>query len=1430
MKIVTYDTFWKRSVVRNYARLFSPPLLRPEDYILPKTSILHYVPDTPASLGIDKHHTLMRNVPERVLTYTVPDMITRHGTVRNVAMDQKSLERKYLKQNRQHVVVKDLASALANDRLHMICNYAIMRNRYKYLPAVLVQYQEYQNMRETVWREVGRLDSEKYQFIPVQLPVFIPGRLLFNKYVRSFNKEGFNNFHSTAGFDLLDIWRICTDAAEMADSGEITTVTLQSEQSYATLQGDIEGLVRYMEIATDMDQEETRHLLERRVPQQGATLQADKEIVRHPALFLSPACKMKTHFVFMESGNLVTIRLGDLINWAIEYKNFDKILYKVFDSLLSLRSAAVAEEYVAFTPAGGAELNVSKGDADGMVNSDKEVEGDKPVFDTAEDDDDDEALLSSLEEKVEEEEVHVTAQAPIADKGKTLIEAMVKERGEVGRLSSSEQRYFNKHASTWRTLVDPITNKPLEALQVTSADLTVDPLPIRGESPVLMENGMTQARLETMDKKYAETVMHKDMVAMMLAPLSAGIVVKNFNVKENKTAVSETLTYTVQVQPVGGEVTTLPVTIPKIRPNGEFLSGGTLYRLSRQKGEPPIVKTKPSEVALTSAAGKLFIMRNENAVANWGRWIKSKVMAQLAPDVQGKVDAVDQWQKEYYDVTLPRHFTAVGEFARRVVLTDGTVFNYDLEDTTLHTAENKKLAGGSVICGIRNGAILTMDYDGTVHEVSKVGRVIIGTTATLMVEADAVGPMEYTEIGVFNRRVPVVIALSYLFGLNTVLKKLPCNVAVVPASARVPVDPDVTTIKLKFKDFNYVITTKDQATVLLLAGFNSVRKVLTRYNAADLNNRTPYLTMLSGHAVTAHHLRELVLMNDMFIDPITYEELIRRKEPTTFEGLLLKSNAMLTDDFMPKTRPFVIRSNDRIPMMAYNRMVGAVRAHRSKGSYGKGEITLHPNIVMLDVLQDQSKMLVERLNPIHNLKEHESVTFTGHGGRSTISLVKKTRGFGDNDLGVICEQTTDSSMAGVRTYTSANPKIIDMRGNTGAFDPETDSPFNVLSSSGLIAPFITHDDSKRAMMSGIQNSHVVMCKGYKQAPCRTGYESIIAHRTDDFFTTKAEQSGKVIAVADDNVTVEYKDGTRQKYELGIKHGLSSGTWSSHEIISGLQVGHRFKQGDILTFDAGFFTRDSIDPTVVSLKFSTLVNCAFIESIDNDEDGIVISSELSDTLTTTRTFARELVLDGKSTVHNLIAVGSELTPDSILCTIQEYIGEGLDAADDEALASLQEIAAANPRADHTGKVTNIEVLYYDDLENLSDSLRKICKGADAQRAYRNKTFDPNLPTTGRIDEIIRVGGTKVTKGMVAIRILIDSELGITTGDKFIVGNQLKCTTSVISSPMKTASGKPVHIKFAYDGVLRRQVEGVAMEGYVNLIMTEASKKMADMFLT
>lgn len=637
----------------------------------------------------------------------------------------------------------------------------------------------------------------------------------------------------------------------------------------------------------------------------------------------------------------------------------------------------------------------------------------------------------------------------------STTESMIQQLTSSGLMSESEQKNIERLLERSKTITDPLDPASLMVDSiVTEEDISFNVPDNVPETPTIFDKEITSSTVDQMDEVYVKQLYRKDINNAILSIQSGGIIIRDVTAKQTRDAANDSTTYSVQVQPVRGKATTVPFTVPNIHKDGSFFANGVKYRLVEQRGDMPIAKIKPTHVGLTSYYGKIFVVRNENTTTNLSKWFVQQINKRSVGE-SPLITNVRYGQPNLDSYALPRIYTAIASMLDSFSKGDiDFYFNYPNIENHFKPEELKTLRRNEIPIGRKGGKLITMDQKGKVTLPDGPKQHI----TNLIDPSMGRGPIEYTEMSVYSKRVPVIIAYMYRYGFDDALKRLKLRHKTLSKGVRIDVDEDQVFHRVKLKDEDLIIYADTPEQALLVGGLHPYRRQLRELTGNALNKKAPYGKLLGLNGITPSHLREMDLAWDMFIDPITKDILRDSKEPTTFERLLRRASDLCVDDQSPPEQPVRYKRYERIAGFVYAQMIQAMRRYRAQAPRITAEFSMKPQAVWLDIIQDESVILVEESNPIHMLKERESTTTSGAGGRSSKTMVKSARGFNKNDMGVISEATPDSGKVGIRTYHSPDANFVNLRGITRPWDKEKDSPAKVLSTSALLAPAVRHDD------------------------------------------------------------------------------------------------------------------------------------------------------------------------------------------------------------------------------------------------------------------------------------------------------------------------------------------------------------------------------------
>lgn len=362
----------------------------------------------------------------------------------------------------------------------------------------------------------------------------------------------------------------------------------------------------------------------------------------------------------------------------------------------------------------------------------------------------------------------------------------------------------------------------------------------------------------------------------------------------------------------------------------------------------------------------------------------------------------------------------------------------------------------------------------------------------------------------------------------------------------------------------------------------------------------------------------------------------------------------------------------------------------------------------------------------------------------------------------------------------------------------------------------------------IQNGHGLACAGYKQSSVRTGFESVMAHRTGDLFAYTAKQDGKVISRKDDGVMLEFKDGTKKGISLGRRFGNAAGLVIPHGVVCDLKEGDTFKNGDIISYNDGFFERDFLNPKQVVWKVGITVRTVLWESNQTLEDASSISKKLATKLMTKTTKVKTVIVNFDQVVRNIVKSGQAVEPESILCTIEDAITSNSNLFDEESLNTLKLLSNQTPTSKVRGTVDKIEIFYHGELQDMSNSLKEICITGNKDLTSKNKAIGKPA-VTGSVTNDLRLDGTPLGLDCVAIRFYITSDIPATTGDKGVFCNQMKTVfSSVLESELKTESGEVIDAVFGRKSINDRIVLSPDLIGTTNTLLYVMGKRAVELY--
>jgi hypothetical protein len=1106
------------------------------------------------------------------------------------------------------------------------------------------------------------------------------------------------------------------------------------------------------------------------------------------------------NFLLQFNGNFVNINLGELDGWRKEGREGkvppEQMVKRFRETIRILMETPAVSGNIKVTPEGkGVDVTAEEepqGEVDFQDNEDI-IEDEIERFETKEIED---VELSVAE--VEEDDIVVNT-----DDDSSVSAIVERDLEQIKQVSPKRHDRFLRLFGEVENLESPYGGSYGEELANAENEIVIEKEKFI-DDPTIIEDSWNGSRTKIYTEEYNTKRLKTDVIKITNSLQKFGMVITGHEMEEKLDAGGHREYHKLRVQLLDGTNATIPFILPKVDKDGYWTSNGVKYTMRKQRVDVPIRKVSPSEVALTSFYGKLFISTSEQAVVNWGEWVRNEITVRGVDMEDPTITNVSFSNVFDHKEKLPRDYTTV---AMKISSFDSKGFHYNFDHTKINDVfdekEVKQLKKENLVPVAKSKKVtLAMDERSAMYKLED-GKI---TPAERLIEQLGLPlnkePRPHTDVDILGKSIPLGLILSYYLGLKGLMKETGTEYKFFPPGEK----PRGDGIVLSLKEGKLEIYPKSYEEELLFNCFVRYKDQLKTLLLRDLETKSSYALLLQKNKLGTEYLTELDLLEKGFVDAI-HEKLLKKiGEPTGFKKLLIRANSLLVSHDHPRETDIEymhIFSNHRLAGHLYTEVAKAMRRyHNSPPSTRK--LDIKPKAVWGRIDNDPSVLTAQDANAIQSIKEQDVVTMGGSNGRSRRSMVKHTREYDAKELGIISGDTVDNADVGITALASNDPNIVDIDGMVKIEENLDNLEFGqLLSFYNSLAPDVNVDDSKRGNFVNIQMGSATQALHGHCPPYRTGSEKLVAHRASDYYANIAKDDGKVIDLDEHGVRVKYADGTEEVYSLGRWYGSYEGTNYPHDKVPHVKKGQKFSKGDVLAYCSESFEPDIMNPTQVNWRNGVICNVALINGEEVYEDSDEISEDKAKELTTRTTKIKDVVVNSEQSILNLLNEGTVVEYDSTLCLIDDTNDYG--GFSNEAIETLQDLSTNSPRAGAKGTIDKIEVIYNGELDMMSETLQSIIRKGDRRRRKEAKASQVPKAETGRVDEEFRTGGSPLIEGQVLIRFYITGEHEMIGGDKVVVANQMK---SVVRGRMvgknESVTGRKVHLKFGREGVDNRIV--------------------------
>lgn len=214
-------------------------------------------------------------------------------------------------------------------------------------------------------------------------------------------------------------------------------------------------------------------------------------------------------------------------------------------------------------------------------------------------------------------------------------------------------------------------------------------------------------------------------------------------------------------------------------------------------------------------------------------------------------------------------------------------------------------------------------------------------------------------------------------------------------------------------------------------------------------------------------------------------------------------------------------------------------------------------------------------------------------------------------------------------------------------------------------------------------------------------------------------------------------------------------------------GERFKKNDVLAKNPNYFK--GTNPMDITYSTGRLCQIAVANLDGTMEDSSMISTEMSNAMTSKITMKKEVALGPNVNIQYLVKPGTKVkTGDNLVVFDTSFEDDSIN----QLLGGLEDVAEELTKntlhSKYTGRIVDVNIYYNHDLEDYSETARAIIeeyiKKNKAKNDMVNKVLGPNtlrLINNKSIDKVndTKIKGTDVDGLLIEIYIEYETPLGV-----------------------------------------------------------------------
>lgn len=914
------------------------------------------------------------------------------------------------------------------------------------------------------------------------------------------------------------------------------------------------------------------------------------------------------------------------------------------------------------------------------------------------------------------------------------------------------------------------------------------------------------------------------------------------DVMKDDTSTSEdhVYTYTVKCEDSFGSRFTLKFDVPKFRNNRFMKLKGNEKTLNGQLLLLPVIKTDEDTVQIVTSYKKIFIRRYGESEGK--SILQADALMKALDKYKGNNIKVIYGDNRRISSTyeLPIDYLDLSKKYSKISTTTSNNDTFEIFFNQKELREKYKIDDNKGIpYAVLNGKTV-------MYYASEQGTVLSSFIVSLLIndkefadlynEATRRKKYVYSRASILNSQIPLIVVMAYSEGLESVLNKAKIKYELTEKRPRIGIEYDI----IKFKD-GYLKYNVEYDSSLLLNGLKDCDT--QNYSIGEINSKEMWVDFLDlfGGRIKADGLDNFY---DLTMDPITVDICELYGLPTDYIELLAYANSLLADNKYNKHVDITgnrYRTNEQIASLFYESISEAYEQYRLQIKNGrqKPSLSMKQSVVIDKLMEQPTFSDLSVFSPLLEFESANAVSFKGKSGMNNDrSYGLDKRIYDKSMVNVLALSTGFAGNVGLTRQTTIDKNIIGKRGLIKESSTDDLSTTKALCMSEALTPFgNNHDDPFRSAMTFVQTSkHSMRTK--KQSPLliSNGADEALPYLCSDMFAFKAKTRGEVIELTKDYMIIKYYDNRKDFIDLreNIKKNSDGGVFEVLKLDTDLKVGSKVKQGDIVAYDKKSFVNNTGSGNLAT-SVGILSKVAILETDEGYEDSAIISNRLSENLMSEVVIQKPVLLDAKTNVYKMIKKGKHVDVGDTLIVIQNAFEDEdanvlLKNITDEELVSIAGRIPITSKI--TGVVQDIKIYRSCDLEDMSDSLKKIVNSYESNiRKLKKASKDSENNASADLEPDYKLpptGKLKNSPNHVLIEFYLKYDDKMSVGDKLVFYSALKGVNKDIFPEGKEPKSEfrpneQIDTMLSVESINARMVGSIINTGCINKILIELGRK-------